>query len=527
MNLLIVDDEYYTVENLRMKIEEKRPEFEKVFCAYNLKHAMEYFEQYEIGVMLCDVEMPGGSGLDLLEKIRERNIATSCVFLTAYANFDYISRAMKLSSCDYLLKPVDDDELFCAIDKAAANYMRHMKANQDTLYADYWRDSELSLMEGFWQELMEHSISSRPDRIEEELKYRKLDMKCMNQKFILLGIQCNMSAAELSDQSILEFTLKNITREYFYFEKELPVVVRMSEYIYILLLPEIKGKRSQKDVVERCQAALSDFVPYFPVPFNFFVADQACEIQDVKTFYRKIRKEVFENVAMENHVFDLSEPETVEHVGFFVPIPEKEWEELVLKNSQEELLLSIDTFLDAMRDSGMASRESLVGFYYSFIHMLFDTINKDNDDTIRLFHEQIAILSVGQKFSSLKEVRQWAEQVLQIYSETAVVEKNHTDVVAVVKDYIHSHIYEDLTRETLASIVYLNADYLSHIFKKETGYSLTNYVIEERIKKAKQLLRQNNMSIRDIAIACGFQNISYFSRQFKKSTGMTPREFRN
>ena len=60
MNLLIVDDEYYTVESLRMKIEEKRPGFERVFCAYNLKHALEYFAQYEIGVMVCDIEMPGG-----------------------------------------------------------------------------------------------------------------------------------------------------------------------------------------------------------------------------------------------------------------------------------------------------------------------------------------------------------------------------------------------------------------------------------------------------------------------------------
>jgi len=136
------------------------------------------------------------------------------------------------------------------------------------------------------------------------------------------------------------------------------------------------------------------------------------------------------------------------------------------------------------------------------------------------------MLSEDAPFTSFKEMQRWIAQTLEIYEETVAAGKNHTDVVAVVRDYIKNHLYEELNRDTLAAVVYLNTDYLSHIFKKETGYSLTNYIIEERIRRAKQLLAKNEMSIRDIAITCGFQNISYFSRQFKKATGMTPREFR-
>ena len=70
-------------------------------------------------------------------------------------------------------------------------------------------------------------------------------------------------------------------------------------------------------------------------------------------------------------------------------------------------------------------------------------------------------------------------------------------------------------------------EYLQPIFKKDTGSSLINYIIDRRIAHSKELLAKGEMSIRDIAITCGFQNISYFSRQFKKSTGMTPRQFKN
>ena len=108
MNLLIVDDEYYTVESISNKIRTLRPDFFEIFCAYNLTQALEAFSAHPIDLMICDIEMPGGSGLELLDQIRQAHYETVCIFLTAYAKFEYISRAMKLSSSDYLLKPLDD-----------------------------------------------------------------------------------------------------------------------------------------------------------------------------------------------------------------------------------------------------------------------------------------------------------------------------------------------------------------------------------------------------------------------------------
>lgn len=104
MNLLIVDDEYYTVESISNKIRTLRPDFFEIFCAYNLTQALEAFSAHPIDLMICDIEMPGGSGLELLDQIRQAHYETVCIFLTAYAKFEYISRAMKLSSSDYLLK---------------------------------------------------------------------------------------------------------------------------------------------------------------------------------------------------------------------------------------------------------------------------------------------------------------------------------------------------------------------------------------------------------------------------------------
>ena len=121
MNLLIVDDEYYTVESISNKIRTLRPDFFEIFCAYNLTQALEAFSAHPIDLMICDIEMPGGSGLELLDQIRQAHYETVCIFLTAYAKFEYISRAMKLSSSDYLLKPLDDHALLEALTKPVRN----------------------------------------------------------------------------------------------------------------------------------------------------------------------------------------------------------------------------------------------------------------------------------------------------------------------------------------------------------------------------------------------------------------------
>lgn len=178
-----------------------------------------------------------------------------------------------------------------------------------------------------------------------------------------------------------------------------------------------------------------------------------------------------------------------------------------------------------MRNSGTATREFLTGFYYQFLQLLFRQMDQQTSEA-ETFHQRIAIASPEQTFSSFDNLKNWITDSLTFLSESRQVLASQTTAVSTVKAYIESHLSEELDRDTLASMVYLNADYLSHLFKKDTGSSLINYIIDCRIARSKELLLKGEMNIRDIAITCGFQNISYFSRQFKKSTGMTPRQFR-
>lgn len=111
MNLLIVDDEWISIEGLRMGIHWDVCGIEKVFEAYNIQDAEKIIEENEIHIVLCDIEMPGGSGLELIRWIREVGNKMECLFLTCHADFKYAKEAIRLGCVEYLVKPVPFSEV--------------------------------------------------------------------------------------------------------------------------------------------------------------------------------------------------------------------------------------------------------------------------------------------------------------------------------------------------------------------------------------------------------------------------------
>lgn len=258
MNLLIVDDEYYSAESTKKKITENTRFFEEIYCAYNITQGLECFARHDIAVMILDIEMPGGSGLELLDHIRRQGLDTICIFLTAYAKFEYISKAMRLTSIDYLLKPVAMEELLAAVSKAVDQYRRQASAKLNMQQAGYWKENALYLWELFWLDLSEGAIASQQQDIINELTRRNLNPAAAGTSYLILLIQCNHMEKIPIEKDLYEFTLKNIVREYFYGRKETPITVRINRQFYFLPLPETG--RSREALLSTCRQALHDFV---------------------------------------------------------------------------------------------------------------------------------------------------------------------------------------------------------------------------------------------------------------------------
>lgn len=134
MKILIVDDDRYILEDLLGTVDWDGLGFEPPLTAQSVNEALRIFNREEIDILLTDIDMPGSTGLDLLRTLRDRGSKVTAIFLTNYAEFNYAREALKLDSLQYLLKPVDYEELQEILRDAIE--IRRAKARENGLLSD-------------------------------------------------------------------------------------------------------------------------------------------------------------------------------------------------------------------------------------------------------------------------------------------------------------------------------------------------------------------------------------------------------
>lgn len=134
MNLLIVDDEIFAIKGILDSVDWKTLEFEEVLTAAGYAQAINMLKQKEVAVLLCDIEMPLGSGLELMEWMTEHSPDTQCIILSCHDEFSFARQAMLLHCVDYLLKPASPWVIEAALKKAAEAWKN--KRRQE-LYVSY------------------------------------------------------------------------------------------------------------------------------------------------------------------------------------------------------------------------------------------------------------------------------------------------------------------------------------------------------------------------------------------------------
>ena len=150
----------------------------------------------------------------------------------------------------------------------------------------------------------------------------------------------------------------------------------------------------------------------------------------------------------------------------------------------------------------------------------------DPAETFRLSEDFISQI---EQYTDVDQLALWISDIVRRFMMQAfdLAQVKHSDVVFKTTNYVKKNCAEKLSLDSLAKEVFLSKSYLSSIFKKETGLSLTAYITKVRIEKSKKLLLEDNASLASIASLCGFKDQSYFTKVFKKETGVSPKHFRN
>ncbi|MDQ0897723.1 response regulator [Paenibacillus sp. V4I7] len=524
--MLLVDDEIHAIEGVKSDLDLNKLGITGLFTAYNIRQAKEILDKEIIDILLCDIEMPQGSGLELLSWVREHHPDTATIFLTSHADFKYAKEALQLGSLDYLLKPVLAGDLENAIRRAQGVIDRNSEISRNSKSHQLWLKHHSLIIERFWLDIINHSTPSHPAAIREQVERHHIPVS-EDSRFlpILISVQRWKKTLKRRDEKILEYALKNSAEELIIDSHGTGICFHLERGMLLVILVASCGTDwKYAQATEACNQFIDSCNRYFYCDLSCYFGEPA-EAHEIADMLTKLRTRDRNNVAFVNQIYPYHD---TGHTDQPIKLPTLSSVSSLLKSgTKESVIQEVEKFLgDLVRNQEMDA-EVLHQFYQDFMQALYSFLNLRGVQAHQLFGDDESRRVSETAGRSVTDMLAWVHHAVNKAMIQAEAVKETDTVVQTIRRYIALNIDQDLSREMIADQVFMNPDYLSRIFKKETGYSISDYVLLERIKLAKELLSQTNISISAIASSAGYTNFSHFTKIFKKYAGIGPTEYRS
>jgi len=523
---LIVDDEVHAANGVEQGVDWERLNVSGVFIAHHIKQAKEILGTRPIDIVICDIEMPQGSGLELQQWIREADIKVETVFLTCHAEFQYAQLAVQLGSLEYMLKPVRFDELERTLQKALAKIQkaREQTSFNETLrtYYKLWSIHQPLLIERFWLDLIQRDIPPHPESIQDALSRRNIPYSSdMTFSIVLVAVRRWHKELLPKDEKILAYALRN-SAEHLYRTEGMPCqAVQLMKGTLLVIFPS--GGKDEADLAAACGAYIESCSRYFYCDINCYIGTSVM-LEQVPDMVERLIERDKDNVNSAGRVFSLEDRLLT---NSSVPMPNlNEWSNLLKQGAKEGLIREISAYFDGIGSIASVNAQHLHDFSHDFTQMVYYVMKLQGLQAHRMFTDKTFQRLAAEATRSVQHLRQWAVLMAETAFRHMRDAKESGTVVERVKRYIAENIGQSLNRDELAAHFYLNPDYLSRIFKKETGQLLSDYLLAERIRLSKDLLAKTDLPVSTVAVTVGYANFSHYAKIFKQATGLTPQEYR-
>lgn len=526
-SLLIVDDEIYAVNGIKDGLDWSVMGFTAVYEAYDSTMARDRIGSTPIDVMICDIEMPGSSGLELLEWVNDQGYSMETIFLTCHSEFVYAQKALQLGSLNYLLKPVSFVELESIIMRALQNRVQEQEASyvqkEYHKYLQLWKARKPMMLERFWQELLDHRNQPADGWIDRELAGYETDLSKESRVFpILVNIERWHKEIDTRDEIIMEYAIRCAAKEIMLKDGE-GIVFEDREGMMVILVYGGE-KRAFQEWKAVCDTFVKACKSYFYSTVICYLGKET-DIRHLRSMYRALLYEEQNNVRRDSQIVcHIQDPSSRTETS--VTLPDfYEWAELLETEYHGLLITRIRGYFSQLEKEAGVTAESLHRFYEGLLQMLHYLLHKNHAAATQLQGGRLPDKHAAAL--SLSSMRAWAEMAVTAYAEALQSGLEAESPIDKAKRFINERLKEEISREQIADYVYLNPGYLSRLFKKETGESLSDYILRKRMALAKRELTHNDEPISKVARSLGYNSLSYFGKSFKRFYGMNPQDFRN
>lgn len=488
--VVFVDDETFVLEDLKKAIDWFGFNMEIALAATDPSEVLDYMREHPVHLILTDISMPQMMGTELIREAKKLNPSVSILVLSAYDTFDYVRSAMRGGAENYLLKPLDPDEL----SESISTIVRHLEDRNKI--SQNFGPSMLTFRSSFVESWCKGSLSE--DELIARASMLGVNLQLDNYTVVLFSV-----ADEYSDKMPLLFdtVLSAFVGTYichFYFESP-------SQFICILSSPESFNIFRFQNEAERLRLL---------VDFPFFVSAGTTEdnYADVCSSYHAVKKFLLLRFS----------PITFLNCRYLLfPLHRQQVIEQNFQETEEEAYLAdVRKILESLAPERRVSLHLAVlnwgisqveGFLSAEkLPPLFSGYQCDDTDTDRILTGIRSLFRSVREIPDTREVPQGAAQ----------------QYVRMIMDEVHNFSNKDVSLKTLAARLNMHPSYLGSIFHQQTGYYFNDYLNEERLKYAAKLMENSNIRLKDIADMTGFSSQTYFNRQFKKRFNASPNAYR-
>jgi len=526
VNVLIVDDQTQVVNGMFFGIDWAKIGVNDVLKAYNAFEAREILSSRPIDILLCDIEMPAETGLNLYQWTRDQKIDIECIFLTAHADFTYAKKAIQLGGFDYILQPARYETIEITIRKAIQKINQKNETNKYYAYGKMFQQNKEILLDNIVKDWV-FRRNKDSARFITDLSQIQVSLD-PNDPIYLVTLEV-FHLKETMDSwrnGMLKFTIGNIVTELFarYGQQVLVVQLEDERFLFLLYSPDQQQLIDQEGVVRQLNKLIEVYRAYYGCDIACYIGDKIA-VTEAPEQTAQLLELMQNNVSFASKVFHLRD-RTEQQADHF-PIPNMRiWSKLLEQGDTEVVRDQACELLNRLAIDGKIDAEFLKRFYQQFMQMLYTTAETMDITLDRIFHDGNSLekgLSSYTNVDNMKELIAYTTHFFKLFPGSEEDMKNQVDVII---QYIRDHIDQDIRRTDIAREVYLNPNYLSRLFKSETGMSLKEFIVMEKMKLAQAMLKSTKLPISIIAMKVGYANFSHFSQVYKKTWNVTPAEDR-
>lgn len=536
IKVFLVEDEAIIRRGIKNKIPWETEGFEFVGEASDGELAYPMIKKTKPDIVITDIKMPFMDGLELSAIIRKEMPDTKIIILSGYNEFDYAKTAISLGVTDYQLKPISSEKLLETI-KRVAEIIREERAQKELL-EEYKKDNQESLeldKAKLFYTLADNTMSTA--EILEWGNQLGLDLTASYYTVILLKLISSVEENSYQEQlveterKIEEFLEKQECIHYF---------KRWGEGWFLLVRSEEEEELA--DLLQILRDYLSELIPdgksgglcYFggigstvqrlgDVRQSFLSANRTFAARFFANLNQIITEEELRNSkSRQKEADDLKEINISN-------IDRRLLEDFLKTGNIEEASIFLDAYFDKI---GVGSYTSLMFRQYLMVDMYF-CVSKFLEDLggspQELMDKFGDVEEIKMRIHSTDRVREYMKEV---FTEALKMRDNlsRDKYSRLLKDAQHyaeqNYSNNEISLNMVASHVGISPSYFSTIFRQETGSTFVEYLTGLRMEKAKELLRCTNKKTAEIAYEVGYKDSHYFSYIFKKTQGLTPKDYR-